>query len=130
MIAMGAAYFFAVGALFSGVFDLIEYFLDKGSWIQEVHIGSVAIQSVVSLMLGFGMAIAVLHYLRWSCFREINKIKELVMFWLFGIATVGVFVAVFSLIPPIGPVLAVPLYVSFILGAGLFILGYTLQKAL
>lgn len=51
------------------------------------------------------------------------------MFCLFGIVTVGVFVAAFSLIPPIGPVLAVPFYVFFILGAVLFVLGYKLQKA-
>ncbi|SFG28327.1 Uncharacterized membrane-anchored protein [Planifilum fulgidum] len=130
MIAMGAAYFFAVHALLSGGFDLVMYLLGKGSWIQEVHVGSVVAKSVVSLMIGFGFALLILHYMRWSCFRDIRKAEEMLITGLFAIVPTGAFMAVIYLIPPIGPVLTVPLYASLIIGAGLFMLGYKLQKAL
>ena len=130
MITLGAAYFFAVGALLSGGFDLVMYLLGKGSWIQEVHVGSVVAKSVVSLMIGFGFALLILHYMRWSCFRDIRKAEEMLITGLFAIVPTGAFMAVIYLIPPIGPVLALPLHASFIVGAALFILGYRLQKAL
>ena len=126
---MAILYFFAVGAVFSGIFDIItSYILHLDEPIKEVYIGSFVVKNIVSIPIVFVLLYAVISYFRWSCFRNINKAVELTTYWIFGVASTGIFLIVIFLIPKFGSVIAVPVYVSLILGILLFFAAHRARK--
>ncbi len=128
---MAILYFFAAGAFFSGIYDIIRfYFLHLGEPTKEIFIGTFIVKTIVSIPIVFVLLYAVISYFRWSCFRNINKAVELTTYWIFGVASTGVFLIVIFLIPKFGSVIAVPVYVSLILGILLFFAAHRARKTI
>lgn len=126
--AMIIFYFLGASALAAGVFKLVLYIIGKSSLTTEIYLGSVLLKTVISLPLAFLLLYALLEYIRWSLFRNINKVLEFMIFWLFGLISIGFFIGLNYFTPQFGPLWQWPFYGSLILGALLFAIGYGISK--
>lgn len=128
---MAILYFFAAGAACTGIFDIItSYVFHLNEPIKEVYIGSFVVKNIVSIPIVFVLLYTVIWYFRWSCFRKINKAVELTTYWIFGVASTGIFLIVIFLIPKFGSVIGVPVYAALILGILLFLAAHVTRKAI
>ncbi|MFA1822971.1 DUF1129 family protein [Virgibacillus oceani] len=129
--SMAILYFFASVTIFSALFTVIGYyFLDLHSLTQEVLVGSLAIKTVLSVPIAFLILYLIIQYLRWSCFKNINKFVEFLGFWLTGIVSVGIFMGVIFIIPDIGRVMEVPVYLTFLFAVILYFAGRLTRKSI
>ncbi|WP_100009784.1 DUF1129 family protein [Lentibacillus sediminis] len=129
LISMGILYFLSVGMLFSGVFDLIAYYMFvAGDLAQEYNAGSVIIRMIISIPIAFLLVMGALHYIRWSCFKEISKVKEFLLSGLGGVFAFGVFLGVVFLTPELGPTIEVPAYMVLLGGGILFLIAHLIRK--
>mgnify|MGYP001154093312 CR=1 FL=1 len=121
-------YFLGASALAAGVIKLVLYIIGKSSLTTDIYLGSVFLKTIISLPLAFLLLYVLLEYIRWSLFRNINKVVEFMIFWLFGLITIGFFFALVYFTPEFGPLWQWPFYGSLILGTLLFALGYGVSK--
>src|SRR5690625_4532216 len=85
-ILMSILYFLASIAFFSVIFNLISYyFFDVGQLTGTYYLGTQTLKLGLSIPIAFMLFAIIIHYLRWSTFKNINKVKEFFIFWLFGI---------------------------------------------
>ncbi|MBU9723710.1 MULTISPECIES: DUF1129 family protein [Bacillaceae] len=126
MFFMAIFYFFAVSTIFSGI---IEIFM-SGSLVKGYYIGSEAIRTLVSIPVALLIVYVSLQYLRWACFKNINKIKEFFILWLWGTLSVGIFVVIFLLLPDVGPFMDIHIFVVFGIGIILFLAGHFMRKSM
>lgn len=127
---MAMLYFFASVAILSAVVTVIEYFLNLGSLTQEILVGSWTFKTIFSVPIAFLLLYIVIQYIRWSCFRKINKVLEFFIFWIYGIISVGLFIGLFLIIPDIGPVMDVPVYITVLLGVVLYFAARLTRKSI
>ncbi|WP_449354929.1 hypothetical protein ACUL41_01365 [Virgibacillus natechei] len=80
--------------------------------------------------MAFLILYAALQYIRWSCFKKINKVAEFFLSALLGIASVGVFMLVIFVTPDFGPTVQIPFYVTLLLGVVLFFVARRVRKAI
>ncbi|NLM22119.1 MAG: DUF1129 family protein [Peptococcaceae bacterium] len=126
MFIMGILYFMAVFSFLHGLLNAIFYYaFGLGSVYREIYMGSAALKFFISLPLLLGLYYLVIQYLRWSCFQQINKIAEFLIFWVFGILSVGLFLAVLYFVPDFGLKFELPFYFFLLMGCILFL---TAQK--
>jgi uncharacterized membrane-anchored protein len=128
--SMAILYFFSTVAIFSALFTAIGYFLNFNSLTQEILIGSLAVKTVLSVPAAFIILYAIIQYLRWSCFKKINKAVEFLMFWLIGMIIIGVFMGLFFITPDIGPNMNIPIYITVLSGVLLFFAARTAKKSI
>lgn len=129
LVVMGILYFLSATLFFGTVFNLVIYFVfDKGALVREYYVGSVALHTIVSIPIAFLLLYMIVYYLRWSCFKKINKVLEFFIFWIFGAVSIGLFMINIYLIPDFGSVISMPLYAILIIAIILFIAARIIQK--
>ncbi len=96
-------YFFASAAIFTPILMVIFNLISKkGSLVKEFFIGSLIIETLLSIPLAFLILYSIIQTLRWLCFKSIPKFVQLFLFWLIGVASVGIFLALLIIIPDFG----------------------------
>ncbi|TSB45838.1 DUF1129 family protein [Alkalicoccobacillus porphyridii] len=122
LFAMAYLYFLAASTFFTGLLTIFIYYIfNKGVLIEEYYIGTVLLKVVLSIPIAFLFLYVVVYYLRWACFKKINKILEFLIVWIYGIIFVGVFMLMIYLIPDLGSVTAIPVYILLLIGIMLYI---------
>ncbi|WP_181347437.1 DUF1129 family protein [Thalassobacillus sp. CUG 92003] len=130
-ILMSLFYFVGVSAAVYGLFDLIRYYLfNVGDDVLTINSGTAVVNTMLSLPIAFFFINGLIRYLRWSCFKQISKVLESVIFGLHGAVSFSVFFVLIYFMPTFGPSIDVPIYVTFLLGMALCLLGYLTLKAI
>ncbi|MCK0472837.1 DUF1129 family protein [Halalkalibacter sp. APA_J-10(15)] len=128
---MALFYFLSASILFSGIYQLIgHFFLNIDGLTKDYYIGTVLVKTMISIPIAFVLLFGIVQYIRWACFKKINKVKEFVMTWLGGVLSFGIFVLAFIFVPNFGPVVSIPVYVVFVLGAVLYVVADRIRKAI
>jgi len=131
MIVMMILYFLGSVVTFYPLIGMaIYYIFDKGELYQTFHLGTGIVILAISLPTGFILVYAVNYLLRWLCFRNIRKMWEFLLYWLYGVVSVGIFLAILFLMPSFGQVVQMPLYVMLIIGLVLYVAGRITRKNL
>jgi|SRR5690625_4431175 len=129
--AMALLYFFASISIFTALFSAVGYyFFNLDSLLQETMVGSLAIRTVLSVPIAFLLLYIIIQYLRWSCFRNINKVVEFLIFWLYGIISIGFFMVLIYIIPDVGPVMNLPFYLAVLFGLILYFAARWMRKSI
>lgn len=114
-------YFLAAYTIFEAVFSVIShYLLNVDSLTKEIFVGSFTIKTIVSVPIAFLFLYLIIRYIRWTCFKNINKVKQFFLLWLFGVFMFAIFLGLIFITPELGPKLEIPFYVGIILGIILY----------
>lgn len=128
---MAILYFLAASAFFSGLFNIISsYLLHIGEPTKEIYVGSFIVKTIISIPIAIFLLYFIISYLRWLCFRNINKVIELFSYGLYGIVSTGIFLLVLFIIPDFGSVITVPVYMVVLIGILLYFAAHVTRKAL
>ncbi|WP_373894168.1 DUF1129 family protein [Virgibacillus sp. CBA3643] len=129
--AMGVLYYLAAVAFFSGLFTLISHYVFGIEPLTKTYYtGTLVLKTLINIPVAFLILYAALQYIRWSCFKKINKVAEFFLSALLGIASVGVFMLVIFVTPDFGPTVQIPFYVTLLLGVVLFFVARRVRKAI
>jgi len=128
LIAMTVLYFLATATLTTGIVDLVFYVMGKRGLTSEVFVGTVIVKTLVTVPLAVLFVFGLLQYLRWSCFKTVNKILEFGVFWLFGVLPVGLFMLVVFFTPQLGYAIEYPFYYNFVIGGVLLAAARVTRK--
>lgn len=120
---MGILYFFAATVFLSGVTALF-YAGSSGTY----YIGTVAVKGLLSIPVAFLLLYSMLSLLRRLCFSKRKKAAKFALLWVYGIASVGLFLIVLALVPKFGPAVEIPAYAVIIIGVILFALARFVYK--
>lgn len=109
---MAIFYFLAVTTFLNGVVHSILYFgFGKGDQEKIYYIGTLALEAITSIIIVFVAMYAIFAYLKWSCFKDINKVLESVLFgFCFGALPFGLFLTMFIIMPDFGMSVQIPVY--------------------
>lgn len=132
-MAMCILYFLGASALATGTVKLFLYVIGKAQLTTEIYWGTVFLKTLISIPIAFVLLFVLLHYIRWSLFRNINKVLEFMIFWVFGLITVGLFFLVIYFTPELGlPGLGSPwqwpFYGNILIGIFLFAMGFGVSR--
>jgi len=112
-IAMGILYFIAVGTITTGVITLILYYVfNIGEFTRDIYIGSLILRTLISASFAFFLVVIIFLYIRWSCFKQINKVAEFLLMWISGMISFSIFVGVMYFVPKFSPIVEMPIYVT------------------
>ncbi|QGH32962.1 DUF1129 family protein [Gracilibacillus salitolerans] len=127
---MGVFYFLGVAAFINGLVSTILYFgFGQLESIKTYYIGSLSINTLLSLGIAFLVVYSVIRYFRWSCFKNISKIFELLFTGvIFGALPFGIFLALFYFMPPFGPSITIEVYWLIIIGICFYVLGSVFKR--
>lgn len=118
-------YFFASAAIFTPILMVIFNLISKkGSLVKEFFIGSLIIETLLSIPLAFLILYSIIQTLRWLCFKSIPKFVQLFLFWLIGVASVGIFLALLIIIPDFGR--KVEIHTVYIFLTGIILLFFAI----
>lgn len=124
-------YFLASALTFYSLMSIgISFFSDLKEMYPTFHLGTLIVVTVISILAVFFLMNSVTYLLRWLCFRNIHKVLELLLYWVWGVVSIGVFLAILFLIPSFGPVIQVPLYVMLVIGLVFFAVARFTRKNL
>jgi len=130
-IAMGILYFLASGVIIAGIWNIINKYLMHLDGIGNTfYLGTLTVKTLISIPIAFLYIYIVIELLRWTCFREINKVVEFLLYFLCSTLSIGIFIVIYIFIPEFGYVLEVPNYAIFLLGALLFVAATLTRKAI
>lgn len=122
-------YFLASALTFYSLMNMgINFFSDLVEMYPSFHLGTAIVVTIISIPAAFFLLFAVTYLLRWLCFRNIHKALEFFLYWLYGIASVGVFLAFLFFVPSFGPLIQVPSYVMLIIGLALYVVARFVRK--
>ncbi|OIJ15159.1 hypothetical protein BKP35_04725 [Anaerobacillus arseniciselenatis] len=129
LIGMGILFFLAVSMILSGIIALVShYYFTEAGLMKEFYLGSALLKTAISIPVAFFLLYSIIFYLRWSCFKKINKIAEFFVFWFYGAFSVGLFVIIYLFIPSFGPKLEISVFIVIMSGVILFILGTLFKR--
>ncbi|WP_298785534.1 DUF1129 family protein [uncultured Marinococcus sp.] len=130
LFVMGICYFLSVYMLSTGLIrTILSYGFQQMEPTKSYSLGTTVIIIIVSSIILSVVGYSVFRYIKWSCFRDISKIKEfLVSCFLFGVVPGTVFFAMYYWLPPLGPTLTVPVYWLGIAGAVFLLVAETLRR--
>lgn len=129
LASMAGLIFLGVFAFTSGLITtILSYGFNLGDSVYRFHSGSLAVGVAASVLAAYLFIAGLLRYVRWSAFRQINKIKEFIMACLIGGFTFGLFVAGLYFLPRFGPPIEIPVYWLIVIGAVLYGAGKWLEK--
>jgi len=121
--------------LFSGLLlvngiitPLFNYALNIGNIKDTIYLGSLLVEGVLVLIVSAVFIYLFMKSVRTSLFKNINKIIEFFIYWIFSILYIGLFILIFLFIPDFGYVISVPIYIQILLGVILAISGYIIYK--
>lgn len=120
---MGILYFFAASVILSGIFAIFA----EGS-SRSYFAGTVAIRGLLSIPVALVLLYMLIRFLRWFFSTKLHKAVQAAIVGLFNVAVIGIFVAVYFLIPDIGPVVEVPAYAVILTGLALLALATLVHK--
>ncbi|MBY7144925.1 DUF1129 family protein [Virgibacillus sp. NKC19-3] len=128
---MGVLYFLAAIAFYSGIATLFShYVLGIEPLTKTYYTGTLALKTLINIPVAFVILYAALQYIRWSCFKKINKVVEFFLSALLGIVAIGLFMLVIFVVPDFGPSVQIPFYVTLLLGVVLYLVGRRVRKAI
>jgi len=130
-ITMFILYFLATYTISSGAFVLILYYVfNLGELIREIYIGSVLIQTLILVPITLFLGYILIQYIRWSCFKQINKVAEFLLLGISGIVSFGMYRAVFYFVPKFSPIVEMPIYATLPLGIILFLAAHMTRRVI
>ncbi|MFN7251404.1 MAG: DUF1129 family protein [Anaerobacillus sp.] len=128
---MGILYFIGVSTFLSGVFSIISHYVfNFGAIYREFHLVSVIIKTIVSIPIAFILLYIILQYLRWACFKKVNKIAEFFFFWVYGMLSIGMFLVIFLVTPDVGRVVEISMFVIIVIGIVLYLFANMIKNKL
>lgn len=127
---------FMSGSIFLGVFSftsgllatILSYGFNIGEPVYHFKLGSLAVGVAASLLAVYLFVYLLLNYIRRAAFREVNKRKELILSFLIGGGSCGLFVAGLYFLPSFGASIDIPVYWLIPVGAVLYGIGKWLEK--
>src|SRR5699024_11651101 len=109
-------YFLASALTFYALIYIgISFFFDSVEIYPTFYLGTVIMVTIISIPAVFLLLFSVTNLLRWLCFRNTHKVLVFLLYWLWGIVSIGLFLVILFLIPSFGPVVQVPLYVILVI---------------
>lgn len=121
--------FFGVKEFFGGLFNLIFFYgFSKGSFEETIYLGTIIINIIILLPLVFVFIYLFIFYLRWSSFKQINKVLFFFTIWISSIMSITIFGIVYFLIPEIGPTVITPIWLPIVTGSILLLLDWYVVK--
>ena len=128
-ITMSILYFLASYTISSGAFVLfLHYVFNIGELIREIYIGSVLIQTLILVPIAFFLSYILIQYIRWSCFKQIQKVAEFLLRCISGIVFFGMYLAVFYFVPKFSPIVEMTIYATLPLGLILFLAAHMTRR--
>ncbi|WP_096186478.1 DUF1129 family protein [Evansella halocellulosilytica] len=121
-------YLFATLAIFQVVSQIILFFTGLDDLTKTYHLGSWIVLLSINVVIFFILLYSVFSYLRFTCFKRVKKLVEFLYAFLFGAIIFGVFLALYYFIPEFGPTIDVPIYMVFLLGVVLSVIGRIIGK--
>ena len=130
LFVMGICYFLGVYMLSTGLIQtILSYGFQQMEPTKSYSLGTAAIIIILGSITISVVGYSVFRYIKWSCFRDISKIKEfLVTGFIFGIVPGTVFFAMYYWLPTMGPMLIVPVYWMGIAGAVFLLVAEILRR--
>lgn len=130
LFVMGICYFLGVYMLSTGVIrTILSYGFQQMEPMKSYSLGTTAIIIIFGSITLSVVGYSVFRYIKWSCFRDISKIKEfLVSGFLFAVVPGTVFFAMYYWLPPMGPMLIVPVYWMGVAGAVFLLVAEILRR--
>ncbi|SFL93434.1 Protein of unknown function [Gracilibacillus orientalis] len=127
---MGVCYFLGVATFINGLISTIVYYgFGRLESFETYYIGSLSINTLLSLVIAFLVVYGCLRYIRWSCFKNVSKTFEFLFAGLFlGALPFGIFLGLFYFVPSFGPAITLEVYWLMLVGVGFFILARVFQK--
>lgn len=127
---MGILYFLAGLIFFTGIFDLLLYYVFSiGSLRETYYIGSEFVKVLIFIPTAFLFLSAMVYHLRWTCFKKINKVLDFLITWVYGVVFFGVLMLIIYLVPNMGPAVAVPAYVLLLIGVVLYVVARVMRTS-
>nr|WP_252187709.1 DUF1129 family protein [Anaeromonas frigoriresistens] len=122
LLSSGLLVFIASALLFSGIGDLFIYFVvDLNVLTKEIFIGSLLLESILSIILATTLLYLIINFIKWSIFKNLKSITEFFILWISGMISVGLFMLIFWSIPNFGPTIKIHSYVMILFGVIIFI---------
>jgi len=131
LIAMGLLYLLATYAVFTSLVKIIGYYVfNLGEMTNELFLGSLAVKTIINILIDFLLVFCIIQYLRWASFKKINKVKEFFLTWLIGSVVFGVIVAIIYFMPTFGTRVEVSIFFVLLAGIIFWLAGRVLRKAI
>ncbi|WP_208589525.1 DUF1129 family protein [Gracilibacillus suaedae] len=122
---MGVFYFLGVATFLNGLVSVIFHYgfgLLESS--QTYYVGTISINTLLSLGIAFILVYAFIRYISWTCFKDVSKIFELLFTGIvFGALPFGTFLALFYFMPSFGPSITIEVYWLILIGICFYLLG-------
>lgn len=130
LFVMGICYFLSIYMLSTGLIQtILSYGFQQMEPMKSYSLGTTVIIIIIGSITLSVAGYSVFRYIKWSCFRDISKIKEfLVSGFLFAVVPGTVFFAMYFWLPPLGPTLTVPVYWLGIAGAVFLLVAEILRR--
>ncbi|MDU0328821.1 DUF1129 family protein [Paenibacillus sp. 3LSP] len=129
LVSMFGLIFLGVFALTIGLLaSILSYVFHLGESVYHFHIGSLTVAAAASVLGAYLFIAGILRYIRWSAFRSVHKVKEIVTACLIGGGLFVLFAIGFYFMPSFGPPIDIPVYVLALIGAVLYGAGKWLEK--
>ncbi|GEK58225.1 hypothetical protein CHL76_08690 [Marinococcus halophilus] len=130
LFIMGICYFLSVYMLSTGLIQtILSYGFQQLEPMKSYSLGTTAIIIILGSFMLSVVGYSVFRYIKWSCFREVSKIKEfLVTGFIFGIVPGTVFFAMYYWLPAFGPTITFPVYWLGVAGVVFLLIGELLRR--
>ncbi|WP_017186542.1 DUF1129 family protein [Alkalibacillus haloalkaliphilus] len=127
---MGVFYFLGVAIFLNGLVSTVcHYGFGLPESNQTYYVGTLAINTLLSLGIAFILVYAVIRYICWACFKDVTKIFELLFTGIvFGALPFGIFLALFYFMPSFGPPITIELYWLILIGICFYLLGSLFKR--
>ncbi|WP_240335296.1 DUF1129 family protein [Paraliobacillus sediminis] len=128
-INIGILSFLSAGIFATSTINLVLfYFFEIGELYRVTHLPSILIEGILSILFAFLFVWVIVHYLRWTTFKKIHKVKEFFILWLLSIITLGMVVVIYLFFPDFGIAIDIPYWVLLFASLGLFLINWRLLK--
>ncbi|GGA28282.1 DUF1129 family protein [Paenibacillus physcomitrellae] len=129
LVSMFGLIFLGVFAFITGLFaSILSFVFNQGESVYHLHLGSLTVTAAVSVLGAYILIAGILRYIRWSAFRSIRKVKEIVAACLIGGGVFAIFAIGLYFMPRFGPPIDIPVYVLALIGAILYGAGKWLEN--
>ena len=122
---MGVFYFLGVATFLNGLVSTIcHYGFGLLESSQTYYVGTLSVNTLLSLGIAFLVVCGVIRYISWTCFKNVSKVFELLVTGIvFGTLPFCIFLALFYFMPSFGPSITIELYWLILIGIFFYLLG-------
>ncbi|WP_163583252.1 DUF1129 family protein [Gracilibacillus saliphilus] len=127
---MGVFYFLGVATFVNGlVSSILSYGFGQLESNETYYIGTLSVNTLLSLGIAFLVVCGVIRYISWTCFRNVSKVFELLVTGIvFGTLPFCIFLALFYFMPSFGPSITIELYWLILIGICFYLLGNVFKR--